>query len=140
MLAVPEAAGLSIVLGELRARSTEMAIVIDEYGAPAGVVTLEDIVEELVGAIEDEYDPAHPGDYVELEPGVWLIDASSRTDEIERVTGFDLPEGDFDTVAGLVLDRLERIPEVGDHVVVEGVRIEVLAVEDFAIQTAQVVL
>jgi len=140
VLAVPEAAGLSIVLGELRARSTEMAIVIDEYGAPAGVVTLEDIVEELVGAIEDEYDPAHPGDYVELEPGVWLIDASSRTDEIERVTGFDLPEGDFDTVAGLVLDRLERIPEVGDHVVVEGVRIEVLGVEDFAIQQLKLCL
>jgi CBS domain containing-hemolysin-like protein len=117
-----------------------MAIVIDEYGAPAGVVTLEDIVEELVGAIEDEYDPAHAGDYVELEPGVWLIDASSRTDEIERVTGFDLPEGDFDTVAGLVLDRLERIPQVGDHVVVEGVRIEVLAVEDFAIQQLKLCL
>ena len=78
--------------------------------------------------------PPHPGDYVEIEPGVWVIDASSRTDEIERVTGFDLPEGEYDTVAGLVLDRLERIPEVGDHVVVEGVRIEVLAVEDFAIQ------
>ncbi len=74
VLAVPEAAGLSIVLAELRARSTEMAIVIDEYGAPAGVVTLEDIVEELVGAIEDEYDPTHPGDYVQVAPGIWLID------------------------------------------------------------------
>jgi CBS domain containing-hemolysin-like protein len=140
VLAVPEAAGLSIVLAELRARSTEMAIVIDEYGAPAGVVTLEDIVEELVGAIEDEYDPAHPGDYVQIEPGIWLIDASSRTDEIERVTGFDLPEGEYDTVAGLVLDRLERIPEVGDHVVVEGVHIEVLAVEDFTIQQLRLCL
>ncbi len=133
-LAVPEAAGLAIVLGELRARSTEMAIVIDEYGAPAGVVTLEDIVEELVGAIEDEYDPAVPGDYAEVEPGVWDVEALSRTDEIERVTGFDLPEGDYDTVAGLVLDRLERIPEVGDEVIVEGVLIEVLGVEEFAIQ------
>jgi CBS domain containing-hemolysin-like protein len=133
-LAVPEAAGLAVVLGELRARSTEMAIVIDEYGAPAGVVTLEDIVEELVGAIEDEYDPTVPGDYVEVEPGVWDVQALSRTDEIERVTGLDLPEGDYDTVAGLVLDRLERIPQVGDEVIVEGVRIEVLGVEEFAIQ------
>ncbi len=134
VLAVPEAAGLSVVLGELRARSTEMAIVIDEYGAPAGLVTLEDIVEELVGSIEDEYDPTEPGDYIESEPGVWSIDASSRTDEIERVTGFELPEGEYDTVAGLVLDRLERIPEVGDSVIVDGIVIEVLAVEDFAIQ------
>ncbi len=134
VLAVPEAAGLAVVLGELRERSTEMAIVIDEYGAPAGVVTLEDIVEELVGPIEDEYDPMTAGDYVEIEPSVWSIDASSRTDEIERFTGIDLPEGEYDTVAGLVLDRLERIPEVGDSVVVDGILIEVLAVEDFAIQ------
>ncbi len=134
VLAVPEAAGLAVVLSELRARSTEMAIVIDEYGAPAGVVTLEDIVEELVGDIEDEYDPTAPGDYTELEPGVWIVDALSRTDEIERVTGYELPEGPYDTVAGLVLDRLERIPEVGEHVTVDGVRIDVLAVEEFAIQ------
>lgn len=138
VLAVPEAAGLAVVLSELRARSTEMAVVIDEYGAPAGVVTLEDIVEELVGDIEDEYDPTAPGDYTESEPGVWIIDALSRTDEIERVTGYDLPEGPYDTVAGLVLDRLERIPEVGEHVIVDGVRIDVLAVEEFAIQQVRV--
>jgi len=138
VLAVPEAAGLAVVLSELRARSTEMAIVIDEYGAPAGVVTLEDIVEELVGDIEDEYDPTAPGDYMEMEPGVWIVDALSRTDEIERVTGYELPEGPYDTVAGLVLDRLERIPEVGEHVIVDGVRIDVLAVEEFAIQQVRV--
>jgi CBS domain containing-hemolysin-like protein len=138
VLAVPEAAGLAVVLSELRARSTEMAIVIDEYGAPAGVVTLEDIVEELVGDIEDEYDPTAPGDYTEMEPGVWVVDALSRTDEIERVTGYELPEGPYDTVAGLVLDRLERIPEVGEHVIVDGVRIDVLAVEEFAIQQVRV--
>ena len=60
--------------------------------------------------------------------------ALSRTDEIERVTGYELPEGGYDTIAGLVLDRLERIPEVGEHVTVDGVRIDVLAVEEFAIQ------
>jgi CBS domain containing-hemolysin-like protein len=134
ILPVPEAAGLNVVLAELRAHATEMAIVIDEYGGPAGVVTLEDIVEELVGEIEDEYDSDEPGDQVELEPGVWSVVASSRPDEIERVTGFELPEGEYDTVAGLVLERLERIPEVGDSVVVDGIRIGVLQVEGFAIQ------
>lgn len=134
ILVVPEAAGLSVVLAELRAHSTEMAIVIDEYGGPAGVVTLEDVVEELVGEIEDEYDPSAPGEHIEVEPGVWSVAASSRTDEIERTTGLKLPDGEYDTVAGLVLDRLERIAEVGDSVVVDGVMIEVLDVEGFAIE------
>lgn len=137
LLAVPEAAGLNVVLAELRSRATEMAIVIDEYGGPAGVVTLEDIVEELVGDIEDEYDSSAPGDHVETEPGVWSVAASSRPDEIERITGFDLPDGEYDTVAGLVLDRLERIPEVSDSFVVDGIRVEVLAVDGFAIDRVE---
>jgi CBS domain containing-hemolysin-like protein len=123
-----------VVLTELRLRATEMAIVIDEYGGPAGVVTLEDIVEELVGDIEDEYDPSAVGDHVETEPGVWVVAASSRPDEIERITGLDLPDGEYDTVAGLVLDRLERIPEAGDSFTVDGIRIEVLEVDGFTIE------
>src|SRR6056297_1058040 len=134
VLAVPEAAGLNVVLAELRSRSTEMAIVIDEYGGPAGVVTLEDVVEELVGDIEDEYDPSAPGEHVETEPGVWSVSASSRPDESESIRGLDLTDGECDTVAGLVLERLERIPEVGDSVVVDGVHIDVLAVDGFAIE------
>jgi CBS domain containing-hemolysin-like protein len=137
ILAVPEAAGLNVVLAELRSRATEMAIVIDEYGGPAGIVTLEDVVEELVGDIEDEYDPSAPGDHVEIADGVWSVAASSRPDEIERITGFDLPDGEYDTVAGLVLDRLERIPEVGDAFTVDGIRIEVLQVDGFAIERVE---
>ncbi len=134
VLAVPEAAGLNVVLAELRANATEMAIVIDEYGGPAGVVTLEDIVEELVGDIEDEYDPSAPGEHVEVEPGVWSVAATSRPDEIERVTGLDLPDGEYDTVAGLVLEHLEHIPAAGESFVVDGIKIEVLEVDGFAIQ------
>ncbi|MGI9644358.1 MAG: hemolysin family protein [Ilumatobacteraceae bacterium] len=132
-IVVPEAAGLNVVLTELRTHSTEMAIVIDEYGGPAGVITLEDVVEELVGEIEDEYDPSAPGEHVEVAPGVWSVAGSSRPDEIERMTGLELPDGEYDTVAGLVLERLERIAEVGDSVVVDGVLIEVTEVDGFAI-------
>jgi CBS domain containing-hemolysin-like protein len=132
-LAVPEAAGLNVVLAQLREHATEMAIVIDEYGGPAGVVTLEDIVEELVGDIEDEYDQTAQGDHVEAAPGVWSVAGSSRVDEIERITGFDLPDGEYDTVAGLVLDRLEHIPDVGEQFVVDGVSIAVTEVDGFAI-------
>jgi CBS domain containing-hemolysin-like protein len=134
ILAVPEAAELSDVLAELRARSTEMAIVIDEYGGPAGVVTLEDVVEELVGDIEDEYDPTAPGEYVQTETGVWSVAATSRPDEIERVTGFDLPDGEYDTIAGLVLERLEHIPAAGESVVVDGILLEVTAVDGYTIE------
>ena len=134
LVAVPEAAGLDVVLGVLRDHSTEMALVIDEYGAPAGIVTLEDIVEELVGEIEDEYDPSEVGEQVEVDEGVWAVAATVRPDEIERTTGFDLPDGEYDTVAGLVLQRLERIAEPGDVVTVEGILIEVSEVDGYAIQ------
>ncbi len=133
VLAVPEAAGLNVVLTALRTHSTEMAIVIDEYGGPAGVVTLEDLVEELVGEIEDEYDQNAQGEFLQIAPGVWSVAATSRPDEIERVTGFELPDGEYDTVAGLVLERLERIADVGDRVVVDGMSIEVLEIDEFAI-------
>ena len=138
VLVVPEAAGLRIVLRELRSHSTEMAVVIDEYGGPAGVVTLEDVVEELVGDIADEYDEPEPPQAREVEPGHWWIPASWRVDEIERLTGLELPDGDYDTVAGLVLERLERIPAVGDWVEVDGVHIEVVAVRDWAITEVHV--
>jgi CBS domain containing-hemolysin-like protein len=134
VIAVPEAARLTIVLAELRTHSTEMALVIDEYGGPAGIITLEDIVEELVGEIEDEYDPTESSEQAETEPGVWVMAGTSRPDEIQRATGLELPDGEYDTVAGLVLDRLERLAEVGDSVIVDGVLIEVAEVDGYAIE------
>ena len=134
VIAVPEAASLTVVLSELRTHSTEMALVIDEYGGPAGIVTLEDIVEELVGEIEDEYDPTESSEQAETAPGVWVISGTSRPDEIERATGLELPDGEYDTVAGLVLDRLERLAETGDSVIVDGVLIEVTDVDGYAIE------
>ena len=138
VIAVPEAAGLANVLGDLRSHSTEMALVIDEYGGPAGIVTLEDIVEELVGEIEDEYDGVEPGEPAELEPGVWTVPGTTRPDEIERTTGLELPDGEYDTVAGLVLQELERLAEPGDAVIVDGVLLRVDAVDGYAIETLTV--
>ncbi|WP_420453341.1 hemolysin family protein [Ilumatobacter sp.] len=134
VIAVPERASLTVVLSELRTHSTEIALVVDEYGGPAGIITLEDVVEELVGEIEDEYDPAEAAEHFETEPGVWTVSATSRPDEIERMTGMQLPDGEYDTVAGLVLDRLERLAEVGDRVDVDGVRIEVTRIDGYAIE------
>lgn len=134
VIAVPESAGLTVVLTQLRTHSTEMALVIDEYGGPAGIITLEDVVEELVGEIEDEYDPTETSEQNEDSPGIWTVTATSRPDEIERATGLQLPDGEYDTVAGLVLDQLERVAEVGDEVTVDGIHIEVTEVDGYAIE------
>jgi CBS domain containing-hemolysin-like protein len=134
-LVVPESAGLRSVLAALRRDATEMAIVADEYGALAGVVTLEDLVEELVGDIADEYDPAALEIHREAD-GSWILPGSWRIDEIERATAVALPgDSAYDTVAGLVLARLQRIPSVGDHVEVAGSVLEVLTMDGWAVST-----
>jgi CBS domain containing-hemolysin-like protein len=132
-LVVPETATLRTVLGSLRREATEMAVVANEYGAPAGVVTLEDLLEELVGDIADEYDPAEP-DAERTPDGTWRVPGSWRIDEIERATGVELPlDGAYDTVAGLVLARLERLAEVGDRVRVADHHLEVLATDGWTV-------
>jgi CBS domain containing-hemolysin-like protein len=131
-LVVPESAGVRAVLGALRRETTEMALVVDEYGAPAGVVTLEDLAEELVGDIADEHDADLPGARREAD-GSWLVPGAWRLDEVARRTGIVLPEGDYDTVAGLLLDRLQRLGQVADRVEVEGRTLEVVAVDGWTI-------
>lgn len=133
VLAVPESAPLGQLLADLRAAHRQMAVVVDEYGGTEGIVTLEDIVEELVGSIEDEYDLGEPlaqrlGDGAFLVPGSW------RLDEVRRETGVELPAGDYDTLGGLVMQRLGRVPEVGDEVVVAGAVLVVEAMDDHAVQ------
>ncbi|OLF11913.1 hemolysin family protein [Actinophytocola xanthii] len=116
---VPASLPLGAVLEQLRANGDEFACVVDEYGGLAGVVTAEDIAEELVGEITDEHDPlgtdrASPG-----EGGGWLVPGTMHIDEAERLLGHDLPSGDYQTLAGLVLTELQRLPHPGDTVTVE---------------------
>ena len=137
-LVVPETATLRAVLGDLRNETTEMAIVADEYGAPAGVVTLEDLVEELVGDIRDEYDADGPV-AEEMPDGTWRVPGSWRLDEIERVTGVELPtDGAYDTVAGLVLMRLQHMPTGGESIEVAGARIDVVSMAGWAVTTVRI--
>ena len=138
MLAVPETAPLRAVLDELRDRASEMALVVDEYGAPAGVVTLEDLVEELVGDIADEYDPEGPKARWSAD-GSWRVPGQWRLDEVARVTGYRLPTGDYDTIAGLVLTRLERLAVPGDRVRVDDVELEVTDVDSWTITGVRLV-
>ncbi len=117
-LRVPEAVHLDSLMSELRARGYQMAVVVDEYGGTAGVVTLEDLVEEIVGEVLDEHDRSRAG-IVRLADGV-VFPADLRPDEVLDRTGIRVPEGDlYDTVGGYLMSVLERIPAVGDDVEIE---------------------
>jgi CBS domain containing-hemolysin-like protein len=117
-LLVPDSVPLPAVLDRMRAAKDDIACVIDEYGGLAGVITVEDLAEELVGELVDENDP-EPAGAVEQPEGVWEVPGRLRLDEVERATGVALPESDdYDTLAGLVLARLGRMPNPGDTVTV----------------------
>ncbi|WGP08585.1 hemolysin family protein [Streptomyces sp. SH5] len=124
-LLLPELLKLPAAVAQMRERDDEFAVVLDEHGGLAGIVTYEDIAEELVGDIADESDTV-----VELavaDGSGWIVDAGRRLDEIEEATGVELPQesDDYDTLAGLIIDRLGRFPTVGDRLTVPGVRITV---------------
>ncbi|WP_036564646.1 hemolysin family protein [Nocardioides halotolerans] len=113
-IVVPDSLRLDPLLALLRGDGFQLAVVLDEYGGHAGIVTLEDVIEEIVGDISDEHDRL--GEQVQpRRDGSWLISGLLRPDEVEDLTGIALPESeDYDTVAGLVLQVLGRVPEAGD--------------------------
>ncbi|GAA4098443.1 hemolysin family protein [Nocardioides kongjuensis] len=115
---VPDSLRLDPLLALLRADGFQLAIVLDEYGDHAGIVTLEDVIEEIVGDIADEHDRLGSRGRLRRD-GTWSLSGLLRPDEVEDLTGIELPESeDYDTVAGLVLKLLGRIPQTGDVAVV----------------------
>ncbi|MBO1753179.1 HlyC/CorC family transporter [Actinotalea sp. BY-33] len=117
--AVPSAMPLDSVLGVLR-DGLQLAMVVDEYGGTDGVITLEDLVEEIVGEIEDEQDRPI-GRHRQVGPDAWSLSGLLRPDEAGEITGVDVPEGEeSDTLGGLITEHLERFPAVDDEVVLEG--------------------
>jgi CBS domain containing-hemolysin-like protein len=123
---VAEAAKLTSVLHALRGADAEMGIVIDEYGAFLGLITIEDLAEELIGEIQDESDPEPVGAQNPREQ-LWLVPGSWRLDEVFDETGVALPAGPYETIAGLILTRLERMASLGDTVRVGEVQLVVVA-------------
>jgi len=112
---VPETKVVDDLLRELQRRRIHMAIVVDEYGGTSGLVTIEDLLEEIVGEIQDEYDREEPL-LRDLGNGEYLCDARLSVDDAEREIGLQIPPGEFDTLGGLVYERLGAIPKVGDRV------------------------
>lgn len=127
-LLLPTTLPLPAVLDRLRRGHRQLACVVDEYGGLAGIITLEDVAEELVGPISDEADPPEPV-AARQRDGAWLVPATLRIDEVADATGVELPTSEhYDTLSGLVLRRLGRMARVGDEVEVDGVTLRVVAV------------
>jgi CBS domain containing-hemolysin-like protein len=126
---IPESKKISDLLRDLVERKSQIAIVIDEYGGTAGLITLEDILEEIVGEIYDEYDRQEPR-LVPQEDGSVLVDA--RLDVEELMDHFDLPrpEGKFESVGGLLIHLLGRVPQANDRVEIQGLELTVLSADE----------
>ncbi len=119
-LSVPETVGLDPLLVQLRAEAMQFALVVDEYGGTSGVVTLEDVVEELVGEVADEHDRARLRGR-RLRDGSWLVPGLWRPDEVRNRINVDIPErGPYETVAGFVMSQLGQVPKLGDAVARPG--------------------
>ena len=138
MAVVAETASAEAVIGDLRRLRTHMALVVDEHGSVAGLITLEDIAEELLGEIRDEYDP-RTSQIHRLGDDRFLALGSVRPHELEAV-GIDLPDGEYETIAGFVMERLGRIPVPGDLVEDGGVRVRVLRMDRRRIRDVEVTL
>jgi CBS domain containing-hemolysin-like protein len=137
IVAVPESTPLAPLLGDMRESHSQLVVVIDEYGGTAGIVTLEDVVEELVGDIEDEYDPDEPK-LERLADGCWLVPGAWRIDEASRETDIELPEGEYDSLGGLIMASLGRVPTAGDVVEIDGATLAVERMDGFAVEVVRI--
>jgi len=135
---VPESKRIDELFREMRDEETPLRIVVDEYGGSVGVVTLEDLLEEILGDIEDERDRSLPG-IRPLGPGEWRVPARTELEELEEVVGHPLPQGDYETVSGLVLAAMGRIPKVGEKVRVGRLVFYVESASERAIDVLRVV-
>lgn len=124
---IPESKKVDELLQELQQRKVHIAIVVDEYGGTAGLVTIEDLLEEIVGEIQDEYDAEEPT-VEELSTYEYLFDARVPLDEVNKLLGVELPDEGGDTLGGFIYSQLGKVPMVGDRVEFENVTIQVLSV------------
>ena len=128
---IPKGKRLDNLFSEMTERKVQMAVVVDEYGGTSGVITMEDLIESIVGNIQDEYDNEDE-DISRVSDNCFTVDGSTPVDEINDLIGFELPEGDYDTIAGYMLAQLEHIPAPNEHptLKVGGATFTVERVED----------
>lgn len=136
-LVVPETKRLAELLREMQASRQQLAVVVDEYGGTSGIVTIEDLIEEVVGEISDEHDEDEP-EPEQLPGGAWRLDGRTPVEDLDDLFGIDLEEEPFETVGGLVLSALGSVPEPGQTAVAHGLRLTVEQVENRRILAVRV--
>jgi magnesium and cobalt transporter len=134
---VPETLSVADLLSEMRLK-THIALVVDEYGGVAGLITLEDLLEEIVGDIRDEHDLDEEALVRAEADGSWVIDAAAHVEELEQRFGVEFEDRDFDTVGGLVVSHLGRVPEEGERLAIQNLEIEVLQADRRRIRRVRV--
>jgi len=137
VLMLPDTKRVLSALSEMRREGQHLAVVVDEYGGTAGIVTLEDLIEEVIGDIRDEYDPAENTART-LRGGDVEVDGLLNLDEFTEQTGVELPDGPYETVAGYVMNALGRLPKMGDAVEAPGVRLKVSGMDARRIEKVRV--
>ena len=136
---IPETKSCGELFKEMSSKRIQMAVVVDEYGGTAGIVTLEDIVEAIMGNIQDEYD-VEEEEISRIDENTFTVDGTIDIEEIDELIGKELPEGDYETLAGFIMDELQCIPKDGEmnEVVFQNVKFTVLSVEDRRIEKIKV--
>ena len=136
---VPESKDIDELFKEMQKNKVQMAIVIDEYGGTAGLITMEDIIEELVGNIFDEYDDEEI-EVKKIDDNTYILSGALTSYDLKKIFGVEMPEGDYETLSGYLIDKLGRIPEKNEHPLIEGENLtfKVEEVEDKRIKYVKV--
>jgi magnesium and cobalt transporter len=135
---IPESKRLNVLLREFRLNKNHMAIVVDEYGGVAGLITIEDVLEEIVGDIDDEHDAETMEDIQALEDGRYLVQALTTIDDFNEAFGSGFSDEEFDTIGGLVVSEFGRVPEVEEQIELGGWRFAVTAADDRRLHAMEV--
>ncbi len=135
---VPESKRLNVLLQEFRETQNHMAIVVDEYGAVAGLATIEDVIEQIVGDIDDEHDIEEEVAIQKEDDALYTVQAVTRIDEFNEYFGSQFPDEEFDTVGGLIMHQLGRLPRRGESMDLSGIRFRILRSDRRRIESVQV--
>ena len=127
-------------MDELKKNSNNIVIVLDEYGSTVGMITLEDLLEEIVGEIQDEYDEDEDEDFKKVDNNTYIIDGSTRIDDINDMFGTSLSSEEYESIAGYIIETLDKLPDVGDFIETDTLKIVVKSLDKNRIETVELTL